>query len=281
MAHSRNEFGAETDLMLGLTPRKNRRVQGASRWRLPAFEWRRAAQLVLGVLLLVGSVWGVKRALDQPIEKVEMLGRFQRVQPVDVEQAVRSRSRGVGLLSVNLATLQRSIETLPWVDVATVERAWPNGLRVTVIEQVATARWGANGLLNARGDLFMSETRHIPAELPKLSGPNGTERQVGQRYLAIQGRLVEAGARITALRLDARGSWEIDLDSGVTVRLGRRQIDERFERFVLAALKLVAQRGAEIDYVDMRYTNGFAVGWRGGTTRLAGAAHAADDNPEA
>jgi cell division protein FtsQ len=136
-------------------------------------------------------------------------------------------------------------------------------------------------LLNARGDLFMSETRHIPAELPKLSGPNGTERQVGQRYLAIQGRLVEAGARITSLRLDARGSWEIDLDSGVTVRLGRRQIDERFERFVLAALKLVAQRGAEIDYVDMRYTNGFAVGWRGGTTRLAGAARAADDNPEA
>ena len=48
------------------------------------------------------------------------------------------------------------------------------------------------------------------------------------------------------------------------VRLGRRQVDERFERFVAAALPLVAQRGGDIDYVDMRYTNGFAVGWRGG-----------------
>jgi len=30
-----------------------------------------------------------------------------------------------------------------------------------------------------------------------------------------------------------------------------------------AALKLVTQRGDDIQYIDMRYTNGFAIGWRG------------------
>ena len=138
-----------------------------------------------------------------------------------------------------------------------------------------------NGLLNSRGELFVSESRHIPPELPKLSGPAGAENQVAQRYLAIQGRLVEAGMRITALRLDERGAWEIDLDNGVTVRLGRRQIDERFERFVAAALKLVSQRSGDIAYVDMRYTNGFAVGWKGANPRVATAPPADDDNPEA
>jgi cell division protein FtsQ len=49
----------------------------------------------------------------------------------------------------------------------------------------------------------------------------------------------------------------------VMIRLGRKQVDERFERFVLAGLRLVSQRGNEIRYIDMRYTNGFAVGWRG------------------
>ena len=83
--------------------------------------------------------------------------------------------------------------------------------------------------------------------------------------------VVEGGMRIVALRLDARGAWEIDLDNGVRVRLGRRQVDERFERFVAAALPLVAQRSGDIDYVDMRYTNGFAVGWRGGADGAAGA----------
>jgi len=66
------------------------------------------------------------------------------------------------------------------------------------------------------------------------------------------------------MRLDARGAWEFDLSDGVTVRLGRRQFDERFEKFMAAALKLVTQRGDDIQYVDMRYTNGFAIGWRGG-----------------
>jgi cell division protein FtsQ len=130
---------------------------------------------------------------------------------------------------------------------------------------VAAARWGMNGLLNERGELFLSEARFIPPELPRLSGPKGSETLVAKRYLAIQGRLVEGGVRIAALRLDARGAWEIDLDNGVRIRLGRRQVDERFERFVAAALRIVVQRSAEINYVDMRYTNGFSVGWRGST----------------
>ena len=71
------------------------------------------------------------------------------------------------------------------------------------------------------------------------------------------------------MRLDARGAWEFDLANGVTVRLGRRQVDERFERFVATALKLVTQRGEDIAYVDMRYTNGFAIGWRGSAARGA------------
>ncbi len=103
----------------------------------------------------------------------------------------------------------------------------------------------------------------MPLELAQLSGPEGTENEVAQRYLASQGRLTEAGLRLTALRLDARGAWEFDLANGVTVRLGRRQVDERFERFVATAAKLVTQRADDIAYVDMRYANGFAIGWKG------------------
>ena len=49
-----------------------------------------------------------------------------------------------------------------------------------------------------------------------------------------------------------------------------RQVDERFEKFMNTALKLVTQRGEDIAYVDMRYTNGFAIGWRGTAARAAG-----------
>ena len=86
----------------------------------------------------------------------------------------------------------------------------------------------------------------MPAELPRLSGPEGTESQVAQRYLSAQGRMLEAGMRIAALRLDERGAWEMDLDSGVTVRLGRRDVDERIERFIHTASQVIAHRLTEI-----------------------------------
>ncbi len=254
--------------MLG-RPKNRRRKAERRRLRLPAVNWR-----YLGISLAVlagcglGAV-GVVWAFNQPIETVAVEGRFQRVAPVDVERVVKEHLHGVGLLSVDLAQVRAAIHTLPWVDAVSVQRAWPRGLTVLVIEQTAAARWGERGLLNTRGELFDTDERHVPPELAQLEGPQGKESIVAQRYLATEGRLAQAGLRLTALRLDARGAWEFDLANGVTVRLGRRQVDERFEKFMNTALKLVSQRGEDIAYVDMRYTNGFAIGWRGTAGRAA------------
>lgn len=249
---------------------KNRRKPSEARFRLRRVNWR-ALTIAAGALAVTGALGaGVMWALNQPIETVAVEGRFQRVAPVDVERVVKTQVHGAGLLSLDLAAVRRAIHTLPWVDAVSVQRAWPRGLNVLVIEQTAAARWGERGLLNTRGELFDTDERHIPPELAQLEGPIGKESVVAQRYLAAEGRLVQAGVRLTALRLDARGAWELDLANGVTVRLGRRQVDERFEKFMNTALKLVTQRGEDIAYVDMRYTNGFAIGWRGNAARSAG-----------
>ncbi|MCB1624894.1 MAG: cell division protein FtsQ/DivIB [Pseudomonadales bacterium] len=247
---------------------------------MPAINWRRLG--VAGAALTTLTVFAMLLAstLDQPIERVSVVGKFQRVSPMAVEEAVRSRIRDTGLVSVQLDAVQRAVEQIPWIASAQVARSWPRALEITVTEQVAAARWGTNGLLNTQGDLFVSEARHIPSELPQLSGPEGSEKLVAKRYFAVQGRLVEAGTRITAMRLDQRGAWEFDLDNGITVRLGRRQVDERFERFTATGLKLIAQRASDISYVDMRYTNGFAVGWRDGERRVASGSTQQDDNPD-
>jgi cell division protein FtsQ len=249
---------------------KNRRKPSQRRWTLPHVNWRGLGMTLATLSVIAGVALAAAWAFDQPIEAVSVQGRFQRVAPGDVERAVKACLHGAGLLSVDLAAVRRAIHTLPWVDAVSVQRAWPRGLTVLVIEQTAAARWGEHGLVNTRGELFAPEERHIPPELAQLSGPGGKEAVVAQRYLAAEGRLMQAGLRLTAMRLDARGAWEFDLANGVTVRLGRRQVDERFEKFMSTAIKLVTQRGEEIAYVDMRYTNGFAIGWRGSAAHSGG-----------
>ena len=249
--------------MFTLRPQnRRRRAKQPARWSLPPIPWAALGRWALAAGSVAGVLLVITWALNQPISTVSVAGRFERVAPMDVERAVKESAAGKGLVSVDLGKVHAAVRALPWVDTVSVQRNWPRGLAVTIGEQVAAARWGDNGLLNTRGDLFANDATHIPLELPRLSGPDGTQGGVVLRYFSMRDRLLEAGMRITALRLDARGAWELDLDNGVTVRLGRQQLDERFNTFMATAARIVAQRATDIAYVDMRYANGFAIGWR-------------------
>lgn len=246
----------------GKTASRNRRREPRS--LLPGLKlpWRRLAVAGAVVLSLGAALLLLRLALDQPVERVAISGRFQRVQVLEVEKAVRGAVGGSGMATVDLARISRAVQAIPWVDRVSVARSWPRALTVQVVEQTPVARWGEHSLVNLRGEVFVHDSRHIPAELPELVGPEGQQAAMTERFLTTAPRLVETGMRLTRLTLDERGAWEIALDNGVTLRLGREHMDERFERFMLAAARVVAARAGEIAYVDLRYASGFAVGWR-------------------
>src|SRR5690606_30013801 len=131
------------------------------------------------------------------------------------------------------------------------------------------ARWGDSGLLNTRGELFLTDARNTPEELPQLNGPQGTQTEVAKLYLATYPRLLAVGMHLTSVTLDPRGAWDLALAHGVDVRLGRQDVEGRLERFLQVASPVVAPRLNEIDYIDMRYSNGFAIGWAPAASRAA------------
>jgi cell division protein FtsQ len=239
--------------------RMKSRDQSATRSRIP---WGAIVRGLATGAAVLATLCVVFWALNQPIRTVQVTGRFQHVSPGQIERIVAREVRSDGLLTVRLAAVSRAIQALPWVDTVSLERDWPHGLAVRVVEQVAAARWGGDGLVNDRGVLFATGVSGIPAGLARLSGPQGSAAEVMQRYLAMRRRLAQAGLTLTALRLDPRGAWQLDLADGITVRLGRAQVEERFDKFMSAAAGIVERRARDISYVDMRYTNGFAIGWK-------------------
>ena len=238
--------------------RRQAKVEGPS--LLERVNWRAVGRAAGTVAACTAFALLLGLALDRPVRRVLVEGSFQRVAPPEIEAAVVQVVQG-GLATVDLDEVRDRIEGIDWVDHAVVQRRWPDALRVVVTEEVAAARWNDAGLLNARGDLFIRNARYVPPELPLLEGPEGGEGVVAQLYLDAQGRLFEAGVRLTGVRLDERGAWELQLSNGVRVKLGRLAVTERLDRFIRLAGPLVAKRAAEITYVDMRYTNGFSVGW--------------------
>ena len=235
--------------------KKNRRKQTESRWRLPAINWRALAMSVGSVAAVCAVAAAVTWTLDQPIESVSVAGRFQRVAPIDVERVVKQRVRGAGLLSVNLDAVRQAIHTLPWVDAVSVQRAWPRGLHVLVIEQVAAARWGENGLLNTRGELFSKDEHHMPTELAELSGPDGKESVVAQHASPLECVTLECdGPPITLKMREGHACFDattgateservvptgdMSLGSLIGEELGVRTRDLAFERALVAAREI-------------------------------------------
>ncbi len=264
-----------------LRKQNRRKTPPKARLALPEVDWQRLAQVAIGVAAIALLAGLLRAGLDQPIHRVRIEGSFQRVTAVEVEQAVRGSISG-GLMTVDLAQLRDAVEGLAWVDRARIMRRWPDEIVIEVVEQIPAARWGEDGLLNTRGELFMTGSRHLPPELPELEGPAGSETIVAQRYLAVESRLLDQGLRLAALRLDARGAWELRLTNGVTVRLGRSQVDERMDRFIRVAAQVIAGRAADIEHVDMRYSSGFSIGWRRGAGPDSGRATAGNlpEGPE-
>jgi cell division protein FtsQ len=238
--------------------------------RLPAVPWRSLMSWLAVAAAVAGVAVVALWLLDQPIQSVSIVGRFERVSPTQVQRAVRESAQGRGLIRVDLHAVRDAVRVLPWVDTVSVQRLFPRALVVSIGEQIAAARWDGGGLLNMRGELFAADPRHTPPELPLLSGPEGSQAQLVQRYLDMRGRLADVGMRITALSLDPRGAWQMDLDNGVLVRLGRKDVDGCFNIFMDTAAKIIAQRPGDIAYVDMRYANGFAIGWRGAAGSAGG-----------
>jgi cell division protein FtsQ len=255
--------------MFGRKANRRRVESRLPRLKLPALgaAWLRWLRAVLVLPLVAVGLYGmfkvIQVVLDQPVTNLVVEGTFQRVTPIQVEAAVADGLNS-GFLTVDLGTLRERVQALDWVDRANVGRQWPDTLIVRVTEHQAAARWGETGLLNVRGELFTEHSQHAFPELPNLAGPPGSERDVARRYLAVRGKLAEADLSLASLELDERGSWRLVLGGGQEVRLGRRDIDERLYRFFDIVAPALAADLKSVEYVDLRYTNGFAVGWRDG-----------------
>ena len=79
-----------------------------------------------------------------------------------------------------------------------------------------------------------------------------------REFPAIRGAIEPLASAVTEIRLSPRGGWQVAIESGLTLDLGRGDIHTRLARFIAAWPQLAAQ-GVETRHADLRYANGFAM----------------------
>lgn len=223
--------------------------------------WRK----LLLLALLVGGWQLLQHTLRElevlPIENVHIEGEFNYLSHEQLKQRAVPYVSG-GFFTVNLQRLRNRLITLPWVEDVSIRRQWPDSLQLRVIEKQPVAYWGGDQLLSSRAVLFKPEILDTSMSIPKLNGPQGQHEVMLKELGRLQFWLADSGLRISELEQDERRSWNITMESGLQLRLGRTMRHERVQRFASAYQKQLMKQVKQIRHVDMRYTNGFAVAWK-------------------
>lgn len=211
-----------------------------------------------------------------PLHRVVVATPLDQVTRTQVEYAVQHALRG-NFFTVNLDQVRTSFEKLPWVRRASVRRRWPDGLDIELEEHVAVARWQNNAgearLVNRQGEVFAAARAGSQDALPLLGGPEGSAPRVLAEYLTASQIVMPLGRKLQAVLLSPREAWQIRLDDGLLLELGRDQntqnvhaLDERLQRFAGTYDTVRTRVPAKISAIDMRYPNGFTLRLASGET---------------
>lgn len=225
-------------------------------------------RIAISAVALLATLLLARLALhrfDAPVRELAITGALQHVKPDEV-RTVAAPLLDANLFELNLSELRIAIESLPWVAHARVDRQWPARLAVRVSERVPFAHWGTSEALSTEGIAFDPGTDVLPNTLPRLAGAPGRELEVMRMYGQLTDRLSETPFALAGLSQDARGEWTGTSHKGLVLRFGRSSPLEQVSRLKAVVLPALAARLAAVKSIDLRYANGFAVGWRDGSS---------------
>lgn len=230
---------------------------GFGMWDKPALlMWLANLLYALAALLLMYALLFVVVHLPVfPVRQIVVAGDLQHITREQVQYIVKHELKGT-FFTLDLDHSRQSFEKLPWVRSVSVRRRWPDRLEIALEEHQALARWGSQALVNTHGELFDAASND---PLPVLNGPHGMEDDLARGLVEIRDMLVPIRKKPTELSLSARRAWIIKLDDGTHLELGREQVKDRLGKFVAAYPATLGALGRPVDYVDLRYPNGFAV----------------------
>ena len=227
------------------------------------------------LLLLAAGLWWALRHPVFAVAGITVQGDVAHNSAVTLRANVAPRLTG-NFFTINLATVRNAFEAVPWVRRAAVRREFPDRLRVQLQEHEAVALWGPETdarMVNSFGEVFEANVGDVETQdLPRLSGPDGDCAQVLAMHRALKPMFEPLDLTVERLSLSSRGSWDVELDTGAVVELGRgtpQEVMARTRRFVQTLTQVTARYGRQAQTLlsaDLRHGDGYAIRLKGVST---------------
>lgn len=230
---------------------------------MPVWDDARALTRYRNWLILIVTaglfVFATKYVLQShlfPVRQIVIKGDLKKVSNEQLQLVAQDKVYNDNVLTLDLNQVQSDFEQLPWVKKAEIKRLWPDRLEIEITERHVLARGSTGGLIDENGEWFDAFTDE---RLPIFNVPKGMERHTSKVYQTFSPLLSFMGEDIKELQLSDRNAWQLVMNNGLIVKLGRKDPVLRLQRMAKLWKKYLKVKEFDIEYIDLRYPDGFAL----------------------
>lgn len=204
-----------------------------------------------GYVLVAGAaVWLVLLspvfALDA--QKVQVTGYGTVVDPAEVRTLIEADA-GSSLATLSTGQLTSQLKDIPGVRAAHVERAWPDGLVVTLESRepaAAIPQFGGGYTLVDDEGIHVGKASKAPADLPTLTVPADNSKVLKAALAVINSMPADLRDRVDSISAPTVDSVSFKLANGPTVEWGSAEDSELKGEVLQVMLKSKQARKADV-----------------------------------
>ena len=211
------------------------------------------------VLLIILLKTNNREIFHFPIKNV-ISSELINVNEDDISNAVKylySKS----FFDIDLNYLKNKLEKIEWVRKINVRRSYPNEIIIDIEEHTPILIWNNKMYINTYGEKF--NVSKIDKNIPILISDESRINEVFTYFKLFNEKLSsrKLDFKITKIMENEIRSLTISLSSGINIQLGSKDVNIKIPLFFEIYKSLNTRDLNKIRYIDMRYSNGFSVGW--------------------
>ena len=194
-----------------------------------------------------------------PITEIGIKGEYENINKNQID-LIKNKFINKNFFALNLQKVRKAFKILPWIRDVSIRRDWNTfGLLVEIESHKPIGRWSNRGLVNSFGEIFNAAYEE---ELPLFIGSDEFVDEMAVKYNQINKILEKELMQIGTISLSNRLSWEIYTNNQMRFFLGKEDgnnIIKKLNVLVENYQFILSESKSRIEYVDLRYKDGFAI----------------------
>ena len=221
---------------------------------------------ILSIAILIGIYLNIKNIDDRniyfPIKNISIESIIININKDDVFEKSKNYLDSKSFFNFKINILKKEIEKVSWVKSADIRRVYPGEIKIYIEEHIPIAIWNNESYMNNIGDIFF--VNDIKKNLPIISSNQSGNKIMFEYFSLLLKYISDENFDIKIKKIEENDirSLSAYLSSGIIVKFGSKDIRGKILTFIKVYKTLNTSDLEKIRYIDMRYSNGFSIGWK-------------------